>query len=163
MPIIAAMIAAFGGGIVSGFLVHILTQSREREKWVLDCKKEEYKELLTALSRAHMSTRAASPGYLAFNDNPQKYASITEIQNDSIRIFTDRIFIKTDLNLDELQKAWRDSMSEFSYFAKWDITSTTSPEQNFDSEYSRIKDEIVAAANLAVPKSTSQRLQFWKD
>jgi hypothetical protein len=53
MPLVATIIGAFGGGIVSGFLVHILTQSRDREKWVLDCKKQEYRELLTGISLAH--------------------------------------------------------------------------------------------------------------
>jgi hypothetical protein len=48
-PIVSGFIAAIG--------VHLLlTQSREREKWILDCKKREFRELLSALSDAYAKT-----------------------------------------------------------------------------------------------------------
>ena len=87
-PIIAGFIGAFG--------VHLLTQSQEREKWILDSKKAEYRELLSALSQAHMSTRSGLPGF-ANTEDQQPYSSIPSIQNNSVRIFSDRIFITKDL------------------------------------------------------------------
>ena len=44
-PIVAGFIGAFG--------THLHTQSRERERGILDCKKQEYRELLTALAQSH--------------------------------------------------------------------------------------------------------------
>lgn len=59
MPIAAAAVGAFvgsiGGGIVSGFLVHWLTRSREQEAWVRNCEKEEWRELITALTKAEIA------------------------------------------------------------------------------------------------------------
>lgn len=144
-------------GFIGAFGTHLLTQSREREKWILDNKKQEYRELLTALSQAHMSTKAA------FTDDPKAYSSIAQLQNDSIRIFSDRIFIKSDLALGKLQQSWRDAMNEYSrHNTTWLLGGPVTPTHKFDNEYNRIKDEIVAAANRAVPKTTWKRLQFWK-
>ena len=115
-PVVAGFIGAFG--------VHLLTQSREREKWILDSKKAEYRELLSALSQAHMSTIELSAGYAAFTDDPQKYSSVARIQNDSVRIFSDRIFITNDLALNDLQQAWRKAMDKYSSSPNWSLAAT---------------------------------------
>ena len=73
-PIVAGFIGAFG--------VHLLTQSREREKWILDSKKAEYRELLSVLSQAHMSTSSGPPGF-ANKEDQQPYSSIAPIQNNA--------------------------------------------------------------------------------
>ncbi len=105
-PIVAGFIGAFG--------VHLLTQSRERERWILDSKKAEYRELLSALSQAYMSTSSVPSG-IANNEDRQRYSAIAPIQDNSIRIFSDRIFITKDLPLLDLQKSWRKAMEDYSY------------------------------------------------
>jgi hypothetical protein len=153
-PIVAGFIGAFG--------VHLLTQSREREKWILDSKKAEYRELLSALSQAHMNTRSVSPGFAA-KDDQQQYFTIAPIQDNSVRIFSDRIFITRDIPLLDLQKAWRKAMDDYSNTMAWSISTSFSPAHIFDEEYYKIMNEIVAAANRAVPKTAWQRLMVWKD
>jgi|ERR1035438_901698 hypothetical protein len=153
-PIVAGFIGAFG--------VHLLTQSRERQKWILDSKKEEYRELLSALSRAHMSTGSAPSGF-ANNEDQQRYSAIKPIQDDSVRIFSDRIFITKDLPLLDLQKSWHKAMDDYSFAGPWTLGTLSTPASVFDTEYVRIKDEIVAVANQSVPKTAWQRLMFWKD
>ena len=153
-PIVAGFIGAFG--------VHLLTQSREREKWILDSKKQEYRELLSALSQAHMSTSSVSPGFANKDDLPQ-YSAISPIQDNSERIFSDRIFITNDLPLLDLQKSWRKAMNDYSYAGAWSIGTEATPVTVLDREYCRIKDEIVAVAKRSVPKTAWQRLAFWRD
>lgn len=154
-PIVAGFIGAFG--------VHLLTQSREREKWILDSKKEEYRELLSALSQAHMSTRGEDLGF-ANKIEQEQYSETLRNQNNSLRIFTDRIFIASDLPLAKLRISWRDVMYDYSYTGTaWKVGPTETPWTAFDKEYDRIKDVIVSAANRAVPKTAWQRLMFWKD
>jgi len=156
-PIVSGFIGAFG--------VHLLTQSREREKWILDSKKQEFRELLSALSQAHINTRSLSSGWANYPsaDNKERHASIFLIQDESSRLFSDRLFIANDLPLDSLRESWRKAMKDFCYN---DPLLTNVPYSNysiFDREYVRIKDAIVAAANRSVPKTAMQRLKFWKD
>ena len=56
MPIVAATVAALIGGTGSGFLVHWLTRSREQEAPLRDADKEEWRELLSALTKVQMYT-----------------------------------------------------------------------------------------------------------
>lgn len=158
MPIFAAIVSGMGGAIVGGFLVHVLTQSREREKWILDSKKGEYRELLSALSLAHESTCRQNPGFLS--NNGTSFPSIVETQRNSIRIFSDRIFITKDFELDAHKKAWREAMGHYSY----GVTSNGIPYSatNFTDEYDRIKTAIVESAYSQVPKTIWQRLKFWQ-
>jgi len=152
-PVVAGFIGAFG--------VHLLTQSREREKWILDSKKAEYRELLSALSQAYMSTISAPSGF-ANQENQEQYSAIRPTQDDSLRIFSDRIFITIDLPVLELQTSWYKAMDDYSYAGPWSL-GTPSPMDHFQQEFNRIRDHIVSAASRAVPKTVWQRLMFWKE
>jgi hypothetical protein len=157
-PIVAGFIGALG--------VHLLTQSRERENWILDSKKAEFRELLSAVSKAHISTRRVSHGFAyspsaEYND---RYSSIFLIQDESLRFFSDRLFITNDLPLDTLRESWSSAMKYYSYNQKSRISETNNQfiNEEFDREYDRIKNTIIAAAIRSVPKTTWQRLMFWK-
>ena len=85
--------------IVSGFIaavvVHLLTQSRERERWILDCKKQEFRELLSALSDAYSKTiTMLSPQRPLDGD---EHTRLQEAQSNSVRIIRDRIYIAKDI------------------------------------------------------------------
>lgn len=54
IPIVAAAVAALVGGIGSGFLAHWLTRSRKQEASVGDSEKDEWRELLSALTKIEM-------------------------------------------------------------------------------------------------------------
>jgi hypothetical protein len=151
IPLVSATIGALGGGIVSGFLVQLLTQTREREKWILDAKKQEYRELLSALSDAYIVTLSSTLTEI-LNDKERR-EKFYDAQDHSRRLFRDRIFINSDLNLRNLAGRWHEAIK----FANG------GPKPMLHHEYDAIRDEIVAAANRAVPKTTMQRLQFWRE
>jgi hypothetical protein len=140
-PVVAGFIGAFG--------THVLTQSREREKWILDCKKQEYRELLDTLSESY-SLAASIP----VPSRAENYNHIANGVNKFVRISNDRIFIVYDPDLNSLCLRWSNLVSAYRTRAV-----------NIDElikQYESIHDEIVMAANRAVPKTTWQRLQFWK-
>jgi len=60
MPIVAAIIAALVGGIASGLLVYWLTRSREREASMRDFETDEWRELLSALTKIQLYEAASS-------------------------------------------------------------------------------------------------------
>lgn len=157
-PIAAGFIGAFG--------VHLLTQSREREKWILDSKKSEYRELLSALSNAYSRIRSATAGFGNFPsaDTKERDEAIFLVTDESLRLFSDRLFITNDLPLSDLRESWRKAIKSYSYSeCDWTIGSQYSPIADLDSDYERIKEEIVAAANRSVPKTAWQRVMFWKE
>ena len=52
-PIVAGFIGAFG--------VHLLTQSSEREKWIFDSKKQEYREIaVCAITIAYQHKKSSA-------------------------------------------------------------------------------------------------------
>ncbi len=152
--------------VVAGFIgavcVHLLTQSREREKWILDSKKQEFKELLSALSQAYIGTRSLQPGWVKYPDseNRERHALILSMQRDSVRLFSDRLFITNDLPLNTLRESWHKVMEVYSYAQG--SGSTYNHFKTLDEEYGRVRDAIVAAANHSVPKKARQCLMFWK-
>ena len=135
----------FISGLIAAFAVHLLTQSRERERWILDGKKEEFKELMTALTESYVWTiRMRGPS----DEGMQK--SHAEARANALRVFRDRINISDDLPLEPLA-------------TQWDHTSTLSMDRRIvRSDYEEIRTAIMNAANKAVPKTTMQKLRFWK-
>jgi hypothetical protein len=147
-PIIAGFIGAFG--------THLLTQSHDREKWILDSKKQEYRELLDALSESYSTALSA---HSSINKNllypyREDTNELLTLQGPTVRVFTDRIFIVKDIDLDSIKRRWGTAIR---------VYSKTGNSPYLTIEYDAIHGEIVTAANRAIPKTISQRLMFWKD
>jgi hypothetical protein len=150
-------------GLVAAFIVHLLTQSRERERWVLDCKKQEFKELLTALSESYVTVLSLKLSLFFSRLNPQFPGGIgadpmdEQRYRDSVdnlaRVARSRLFIVEDLQLDKMLGFWSSAIE--SYFELRDKSA-------FHSEYKILSDLIVKAAAHSIPKTAIQRLQFWK-
>jgi hypothetical protein len=143
-PVLAGFIGAFG--------THLLTQSREREKWILDTKKQEYKELLSALSDCYVS-------YILFVNSGIEgpSASDTKQYKESImaltRVVRDRIFIVEDFDLGEFLVLWGK------------VTSYFEENRNVDSftrDYKILNAFIVKLAVHGTPKTAWRRLLLWK-
>jgi hypothetical protein len=149
--IVSAFIGAASGSVVSTLMVHWLTRSRDREKWILDNKKQEFKELITALAVSYKSA-GSFPRQVCDEDADL----IADHVNEVLRIASDRLFITKDLDLRRLRRRWSESVAE--------CRKENAPHNRLvlDIAYRSISDEIVAAAGRAVPKSTLQRLRFWK-
>jgi hypothetical protein len=139
-------------GLVAAFVVHLLTQSRERERWILDCKKQEFRELLSALADSYVAVRDCCdpkrPTISAEEKNRLSTASM-----NFYKVMRDRIFVVEDLPLSDMRRRWFRVFKEYGEVKKLD---------RVDEVFQEVTDIIVEAANRCVPKSTGQRLKFWK-
>lgn len=138
----------FASALIAAFIVHILTQSREREKWILDCKKQEYRELLDALSNLFVKNMDAKGDYIGEEGKRLKEAAM-----HFTRIVWDRLYVTNDLPLKELEAEWYTAAKLFSKTHDYD---------DLLKAYTLISQRIVRAANRSVPKTTIRRLKFWK-
>src|ERR1039458_4104042 len=105
ISLIVAGVALIGtlGGVLAG---RYLTRSWEREKWLLDSEKEEYKELMSTISASYGTIMQASePGYTRSANDKQ---AIREAQLNVLRMLRDRVFVAGSLSLDELFGLWNE-------------------------------------------------------
>src|SRR5580692_4697435 len=91
----------FVSGVVAAFIVHLLTQSREREKWILDCKKQEFKDLLNAMSDSY-SKRLPAHGRFPQLFDEREQREFAEMQTEAFRAFRNCLYICDDLDLKKL-------------------------------------------------------------
>jgi hypothetical protein len=136
----------FLSALIAAFLVHLLTQFRERERWILDCKKQEFKELMSAISESYLASLEAwtplGPPPRSFVLGEQAQRTLSTAKTNGYRVMNDRIYIVRDLDLRELSSAW--------------MTALNSEDLGrLEREYTRISAAIIRAANKADPK-------FWK-
>ncbi|MFI5116333.1 MAG: hypothetical protein ACHP8B_06495 [Terriglobales bacterium] len=99
-------------GPLIGLLVgHMLTRSWQRQQWLMDNKKQEYRELLSAISH----TIVALINSQAFdNNNPNALkVELMNLSKDVYRIFGDRIFIADDMARTQLRERWMGAINEF--------------------------------------------------
>lgn len=92
-----AIWAAVGplAGIVIG---HLLTRSWQRKQWLLDCRKEEFKELASVLSAevlAHINWRAARR--LRSSDAVPRANEARRAQLATLQVISDRVYIARDI------------------------------------------------------------------
>jgi hypothetical protein len=133
----------FLSALIAALLVHLLTQSRERERWILDCKKQEFKELMTALTESYVWTiRMHGPS------DEQLQRSHAEARANVLRVFRDRLYISDDLPLGPLAQ-------------QWDHTSTLSMDLRIvRNDYEEFRKAIIDAANKDVKKTIMQKLKL---
>jgi hypothetical protein len=146
-------------GLIAAFIVHLLTQSRERERWLLDSKKQEFKELLSALSESYVTVLSLLgpliPGPLGLNGlNHSEEKRYKGSVDNLARVVRSRLFIVEDLQLENMLGLW--SLSIERYFKLRD-------ESAFNSEYKLLSDLTINAAARSLPKTAIQRLKFWRN
>jgi hypothetical protein len=139
----------FISGLIAAFIVHLLTQSREREKWILDCKKQEFKELLSALAMSYIMTINTHSSPIRVVD-PDDQRKLDNVVIDALRVMNDRIYVADDLPLEEFGDRWSRACSLYAQ------------RKQLSEEYAKISGTIVDAANRCVPKSTIKRCLFWR-
>lgn len=142
----------FVSGLIAAFVVHLLTQSRERERWILDCKKQEFKELLSAVADSWHATVSAVNTYGSLVALPEEEKRSVDLKTqDCLRIMRDRLYITEDLpELDDLSNCWSQALATYALRDKLEL------------EFTNIRKAIIDAAKRCVPKTTLQRLRFWK-
>jgi hypothetical protein len=96
------------GGV---FLGQYYTRKSQRDQWLLDNKKQEYRELLDALAAAHMSLMTNIPldknGFILERRRPGPAEII------AYRVMRDRIFIARDVEQEKLAKKWEQAAASF--------------------------------------------------
>lgn len=138
----------FASGLIAAFVVHLLTQSREREKWILDCKKQEFKELLNTISDSYSKRlRSHGPFPRVFDEGEQRESA--KIQPEVYRMFRNCLYICDDLDLRAPSNDWL-------------VALQSNDLGVLHTSFDEVSRTIVQAANRSVPKSAFQRLHFWK-
>jgi hypothetical protein len=102
-PAIALGIWAAVGPLAGVALGHFLTRSWQHKQWLLDQRKEEWRELLTALAE---SLRASLKIYPARSLSGDEEREIVNAQADSFRVIRDRIYIAIDVKELDLENRW---------------------------------------------------------
>jgi hypothetical protein len=157
-PIVAGFIGAFG--------VHLLSQSRELEAWVRNCQKEEWKELLSTLTKAELALANLAAG-LRSELLPDYATGVIEeyktAVNDAYRTLHDRLFIQAALEKHNLPEQWdaiRTGIHDLIHSEVFVQESLIS----YSGEFGRIKRLMRnVALEQTAPKSFGQRLIFWRD
>ncbi len=83
------------GPLIGILIGHTLTRSWQREQWLLDCRKEEFRELVSALTTATVE-------FLVFHTSrgtktPQPMGVWLDAQKTAYRVVRDRIFIADEV------------------------------------------------------------------
>lgn len=110
---VTLIVAALGivgtlGGIIVG---HFLTRSWQREQWLLDCRKQEFKEVASAMSHftiEHLSYVTSQGTALA----QPKQAYVDSMKAVSC-VLADRIFIASDLESAKIPSRFLQIMEKF--------------------------------------------------
>lgn len=133
---VTLIVAGLGiGGTLGGIVVgHVLTRSWQRKQWILDNRKEEFRELLTALAESLRIQMTKHAGAL-LNASEQK--ALIDAQAMVMRTIRDRIFIANDVERLNIENVW--SAAVMSHHRTLDITPLA-------YTYRSIRDEVVKAA-----------------
>lgn len=153
-------------GFIGALVVHLLTRSREQEAWVRNCKKEEWRELLSALTKAEF---ALTGFVVAVRSEPEQSPERERLFDlyesavaDAYRVLLDRIFIHAALEKDSLSAQW-----EYIRSNVHSAHRTLISEDNLVTrlgEFVRLKRLMrEAALNQTAPKGVWHRLLFRKD
>ena len=133
--IVASGIMGMVGTAVGAVMNHLLSKRSRRGERIADAKKEEYREMLTALNEAFMVQIQLRRHNTAIG--PQEERELYAAESRSMRIMHDRIYIAATVAKLDLLKRWAKALSLFKesldYFA-------------FGKEVSRLSEEIRTAA-----------------
>jgi hypothetical protein len=112
------IVASLGiGGTLGGIVIgHVLTRSWQREQWLRDNRKQEYRELLTSLSAAYMHLEQNGSDSTDLRHHP--------VRNEAFRSLGDRIFIDREIKKEEIYEEWR---------RLWDIHNQGGPQSTTDA------------------------------
>ena len=154
-PVITALVGVLGGGVVSGFIVHLLTQSRERKKWIRECQAKQWQELITALTKVEFTFSSIVIDMQNMRLIPEdKINEYIKLQDDAYRLMLDSIYIFDILTHTRLTVQWSNAHKQF--LEDHDITAAS-------RSYAEIKASLLITAIHGAPRSFLRNLQFWKD
>jgi hypothetical protein len=127
------IVGTLGGSVVG----HLFSRSEQQENWLRDCRKEEFRELLHALSDHFTILREFER--LAYHQAPEEREKLTDAEANFFRVLHSRIYTADDVKRLNIKK-WIDAVK--GYCAQPDRPDI----QTFDKAYYEVNDAIVNAA-----------------
>jgi hypothetical protein len=100
-------------GPLVGLLVGAkLSRSGDRKKWLNDCRKDEFKELATTLTKASIVLLQEYDGSRAakYFMSPEELSAPHDSYMKSLQVLKDRIFIADDLETLKIYERWTAAM-----------------------------------------------------
>ena len=125
-----------GGALIGILLGHFLTRSSQHAQWLRDNRKQEFKELVSAMSQyviEHMSYESSQG-----TDLPQSKQAYLDIMKATTCVLYDRIYIHDDLDKTDIPQRFLAIMDHFRETG-----------QDFDrpaDEASKLLTELIAIA-----------------
>ena len=130
--------------IAGALLNHQLTRSGQTNKWILEERKQEARELLTALTEQFDATLRFRLRGIEIASEQRKL--LDEADRKANRALRDRIFLAQDVKQNNLLRRWIDAKNAFS--------------ENF--EVNVFADEIAAISDSIVKAATKGTKTTWK-
>lgn len=124
---------AAAGPLVGILVGHFLTRSWQRTQWLMDSRKQEYRELLTTLTNTYIVFGQYIGHSIALD--PQTRREVDQAERESYRVVRDRLFIAKDLQEADILNLWATAVENYKQgldikvFAK---RFTTSMERSWD-------------------------------
>jgi hypothetical protein len=142
---LATLIIAFSSGVTSAFVVHVLTRSREREAWVRNCEKEEWRELFKVMTKAEVSLLRLGRAMKENRADADYVMDYDVAWREAMTVMLDRIFIVGALGRTGAIARWMEIKRQFD--ETHDIIKTA-------DEFSSIKATLIEAATRRSSKSS---------
>jgi hypothetical protein len=133
------MVAGFftlGGVVIGSLLTYLSTRSAQRAQWLRDCRKEEFRELLRALSE-HFAILSE---FWRIVQTPEDREKLTDAEANFFRVVHSRIYIADDVNRLGIKNKWSDAVKRYR-------ANPQAPDlQTFYKAYCEVNGTIVNAA-----------------
>lgn len=116
ITLIVAIVGILGtlGGV---FLGHLLTRSWQREQWLRDCRKDELRVLLDALS--DYFTNLLDLHREGYPQGPAEQEKLADLKAKFFRTVHSRLFIAGDVERLDIEVKWMEAVNK--YRADFDI------------------------------------------
>ncbi|HSY35009.1 MAG TPA: hypothetical protein VK814_04600 [Acidobacteriaceae bacterium] len=131
-PILA--LAGIGGTLGGVYIGQRMAQKWQREQWVLDNRKEEFRELLDALSE---SLRVEMKLYTGLVMSSQEEQLLVETHSNTMRVIRSRIFVADLANNSQFEMRWAQALKDHQF--SLDVAPLA-------ATYSKLRMEIIRAA-----------------
>src|SRR6267378_2982277 len=99
------------GPLVGVYYGHVLSKRWQKEHWIAENKKQEYRELLTTLTRTFGSIVNISLAMIAHG--PEEQRAHAEMEAQALMTIRDRIFIAGELREMKLGEKWIKAARDF--------------------------------------------------
>lgn len=110
------------GPIIGILLGHYLTHSGQHEQWLRDCRKQEFRELLTAFSKCYVTVMLfGRPGVIR---NEQEMKDYFDDQREALVTVSDRMYIAEDVGKLDLYRRWTAAVGDFNRDNAHEVFST---------------------------------------